>query len=61
VTEPADPRDSDPRELVAGLGTILAALCAMHTQVAPAIALIGDDNFRNVNSQEAFVEAPPRP
>jgi hypothetical protein len=35
-----------------------AALLAMHTQVGPAVALLGIDDFRALNSGEAFVEAP---
>jgi LmbE family N-acetylglucosaminyl deacetylase len=36
----------------------IAALAAMHTQTAPTIALLGEDDFRALNAQEAFVEAP---
>jgi hypothetical protein len=35
-----------------------AALLAMHTQVGPAVALLGIDDFRALNSGEAFVETP---
>ena len=37
----------------------IAALSAMHTQVAATIALLGEDDFRALNAQEAFVEAAP--
>jgi LmbE family N-acetylglucosaminyl deacetylase len=33
----------------------IAALCTMHTQIAPSLALVGDENFRALNSREAFV------
>ena len=33
-----------------------AALCAMHTQVGPSIALLGGTLFRDINSEECFVE-----
>jgi LmbE family N-acetylglucosaminyl deacetylase len=36
----------------------VAALCAMHTQVAPSVALLGLDRFRAVNEHESFVEGP---
>ena len=48
----------DVRLTGAALDQKIAALCAMHTQVAPSIARIGEDDFRALNSQEAFVEAP---
>lgn len=35
----------------------IAALCAMYTQVAPSIAAIGHDLFRETNSVETFVDA----
>ncbi|MFF5228853.1 PIG-L deacetylase family protein [Dactylosporangium sp. NPDC000521] len=35
----------------------IAALLAMHTQVAPAVALLGMDEYRALNDEEAFVEA----
>lgn len=37
----------------------VAALCAMHTQVAAAVALIGDDLYRANNSRESYVAAAP--
>ncbi|GAA3217433.1 PIG-L deacetylase family protein [Dactylosporangium siamense] len=36
----------------------IAALLAMHTQVAPAVALLGIDDYRDLNAGEAFIEAP---
>ena len=33
-----------------------AALCAMHTQIAPSLAALGEDLFRAMNAEEAFVE-----
>jgi LmbE family N-acetylglucosaminyl deacetylase len=36
----------------------IAALCAMYTQVAPSIALMGHDRFRALNEYESFVEGP---
>jgi LmbE family N-acetylglucosaminyl deacetylase len=33
----------------------VAALLAMHTQVAPALALLGGDDFRALNQEECFV------
>jgi LmbE family N-acetylglucosaminyl deacetylase len=36
----------------------VAALCAMHTQIAPALAVLGPADFRESNREEAFVEAP---
>jgi LmbE family N-acetylglucosaminyl deacetylase len=35
----------------------IVALCAMYTQIAPAIALLGEDEFRTGNAEEAFVAA----
>lgn len=35
----------------------VAALCAMHTQTAGAIALLGADDFREESSTESFVDA----
>jgi LmbE family N-acetylglucosaminyl deacetylase len=34
----------------------LAALCAMHTQTEPAIALLGPSDYRTSNAEETFVE-----
>jgi LmbE family N-acetylglucosaminyl deacetylase len=48
----------DVRLTGAALDQKMAALNAMHTQTAPTIALLGEDDFRAVNAQEAFVEAP---
>jgi LmbE family N-acetylglucosaminyl deacetylase len=36
----------------------VAALTAMHTQTAPALALMGADNYRAINAAEYFVDAP---
>jgi LmbE family N-acetylglucosaminyl deacetylase len=33
-----------------------AALCAMHTQIAPSLAALGEVLFRELNAEEAFVE-----
>jgi LmbE family N-acetylglucosaminyl deacetylase len=33
----------------------IAALCAMYTQIAPSIALLGEDLFRANNSRESYV------
>ena len=33
-----------------------AALCAMHTQIGPSIALLGEKLFQDINSEECFVE-----
>jgi LmbE family N-acetylglucosaminyl deacetylase len=35
----------------------ITALCAMYTQIAPSIQLLGEDDFRAANADEAFVEA----
>jgi LmbE family N-acetylglucosaminyl deacetylase len=45
----------------AALDQKIAALSAMYTQVAPSIALLGDDAFRAANSEEFFAEAPGQP
>jgi hypothetical protein len=34
-----------------------AALCAMHTQIGPSLAMLGEDLFRELNAEESFVEA----
>jgi LmbE family N-acetylglucosaminyl deacetylase len=34
----------------------MAALSAMYTQIAPSIALVGEDRFRTLNDEESFVE-----
>jgi LmbE family N-acetylglucosaminyl deacetylase len=36
----------------------IAALVAMHTQIAPSVELLGMDDFRDLNTHEYFVEAP---
>lgn len=33
----------------------IAALCAMHTQTAPSLALLGADRFRVLNQQECYI------
>lgn len=33
-----------------------AALCAMHTRIAPSLATLGEDLFREMNAEETFVE-----
>jgi hypothetical protein len=33
----------------------IAALSAMHTQIAPSLALLGADRFRVLNQQECYV------
>ncbi|WP_327011319.1 PIG-L family deacetylase [Dactylosporangium sp. NBC_01737] len=48
----------DVRLTGAALDCKIAALLAMHTQVAPAVALLGMDDFRALNAGEAFIEAP---
>jgi LmbE family N-acetylglucosaminyl deacetylase len=37
----------------------IAAVCAMHSQVAPALAVIGDDVFRANNVRESYVAVAP--
>jgi LmbE family N-acetylglucosaminyl deacetylase len=32
----------------------IAALCAMHTQIAPSLALLGEDRFRVLNQEECY-------
>jgi LmbE family N-acetylglucosaminyl deacetylase len=34
----------------------IAALCAMHTQIAPSLALLGPERFRVLNQEESYVE-----
>jgi LmbE family N-acetylglucosaminyl deacetylase len=34
----------------------ITALCAMHTQVAPSLRLLGEDRFRILNQQECYVD-----
>jgi LmbE family N-acetylglucosaminyl deacetylase len=45
---------------VAVQGTLMdrkhAALCAMHTQVGPSLVALGEEQFREMNAEEAFVE-----
>jgi LmbE family N-acetylglucosaminyl deacetylase len=48
----------DLRLTGAALDRKTAALLAMHTQVGPAVALLGLDDFRALNAGEAFIEAP---
>ncbi|MFC4999042.1 PIG-L deacetylase family protein [Dactylosporangium cerinum] len=48
----------DLRLTGAALDRKIAALLAMHTQVAPAVALLGIDDYRALNAGEAFIEAP---
>ena len=55
------PRDELAYELVLdgpALDQKIASLCAMHTQVAPALALLGEADYRASNAAEAFVLAP---
>ena len=33
-----------------------AALCAMHTQIGPSLAMLGEERFRAMNAEESFVE-----
>lgn len=49
----------DVRLAGAELDQKVAALCAMYTQVAPSVALLGDADFRAINANESFVVAPP--
>jgi LmbE family N-acetylglucosaminyl deacetylase len=44
----------------AALDQKIAALCAMHTQTAPALALLGEADYRASNAVETFVAAHPR-
>jgi len=39
----------------------IAALCAMYTQIAPSVALLGDRRFREFNQDESFVAWRPDP
>jgi LmbE family N-acetylglucosaminyl deacetylase len=39
----------------------IAALCAMHSQIAPSLALVGESDFRAINSRETFIVADSRP
>jgi LmbE family N-acetylglucosaminyl deacetylase len=55
------PRSEVAYELVldgAALDQKIAGLCAMHTQVAPALALLGEADYRASNAAEVFVLAP---
>jgi LmbE family N-acetylglucosaminyl deacetylase len=56
---PKDLLALDVRLTGAALDQKIAALSAMHTQVAATIALLGEQDFRALNAQEAFVEAAP--
>jgi LmbE family N-acetylglucosaminyl deacetylase len=33
----------------------IAALCAMYTQIAPSVALLGPERFRRINREESYV------
>jgi LmbE family N-acetylglucosaminyl deacetylase len=57
VGVPAETLALDVHLTGAALDQKIAALCAMFTQVAPAIAHIGEEAFRTLNSRETFVEA----
>jgi LmbE family N-acetylglucosaminyl deacetylase len=39
----------------------IAALCAMYTQIAPSLALLGEARFREFNQEESFVAWQPDP
>jgi LmbE family N-acetylglucosaminyl deacetylase len=41
----------------ASLDQKITALYAMHTQTAPALALLGADHFRAINAHETFIDA----
>jgi LmbE family N-acetylglucosaminyl deacetylase len=41
----------------AALDQKVTALCAMHTQTASAIALLGEEDFRASNAEESFIDA----
>jgi len=51
--------DLDIRLTGAALDQKIAALCTMHTQVAPSLAAVGEEDFRTLNSREGFVEVSP--
>jgi LmbE family N-acetylglucosaminyl deacetylase len=55
---PSDRLALDLRLTGIALDQKIAALAAMHTQTAPTLAVLGEDDFRAVNAQEAFVAAP---
>jgi LmbE family N-acetylglucosaminyl deacetylase len=57
---PTDRLALDVRLTGAALDQKVAALTAMYTQTAPTIALLGEDDFRALNVQEGFIEAPTR-
>jgi len=54
---PVDQLALDVRPTGIALDQKIAALNAMHTQTAPTVALLGEEDFRALNAQEAFVEA----
>jgi LmbE family N-acetylglucosaminyl deacetylase len=54
---PADRLALEVRLAGSALDQKIAALNAMHTQVAPTVALLGEDDFRAINTTEEFVEA----
>jgi LmbE family N-acetylglucosaminyl deacetylase len=49
----------DVRLAGAALDQKIAALSAMYTQTAPAIALLGDEDYRATNAEECFIAAGP--
>jgi LmbE family N-acetylglucosaminyl deacetylase len=55
---PADRLALDLRLTGTDLDQKMAALHAMHTQTAPTLALLGEDDFGALNAQESFVAAP---
>jgi LmbE family N-acetylglucosaminyl deacetylase len=58
VGVPVDRLAVDLRLSGAALDQKIAALCAMYTQTAPSIALLGAADFAALNTAESFVEAP---
>ena len=59
VGVPADRLVVDVELTGARLDQKITALHAMHTQVAPSVALLGEETFRATNARETFVAAPP--
>ena len=54
VGVPAERLAVDVELTGARLDQKIAALCAMHTQIAPAVALLGEEAFRATNTRETF-------
>jgi LmbE family N-acetylglucosaminyl deacetylase len=58
VGVPANRLALDVRLTGPALDQKIAALLAMYTQTASTVGLLGEDDFRALNAQEAFIEAP---